>query len=226
MSSVAIQLVPPCGTGSGGTQYELVEHSAELAAVLAGSREAWERFYLRFNPFITACVSHVLRGRNIPFGDEDLADFVAEVWVSLLRHDALSLRRYDPARGRSVSSWIRLLATRSTIDQLRGRSAQQRLREVEDEVDRPADENTSPDIRVETLQRARAASEALAQLKHRDRQFIEMCLDDQDASEVARRLGIAVSTVHSRRFKLSQKLHRLVRQQLQHSMLRRAATRH
>jgi len=205
--------------------YSSPSASAELAELLNGDRQAWQRFYRRYNPFITACVSHVLRARNVPFGREDLDDFVSEAWASLLRDDAVGLRRYDPARGRTLSSWLRLLATRCTIDQLRGRATQQRLREVEVEVDRPTDETKGPDAQLELLRQARAACQALTQLKQRDRQFLEMCLDDRDPADVARSLGIAVSTVHSRRFKISQKLHRMVRRQQQHTMLERSSQR-
>lgn len=186
--------------------------ATELEAVLQGDRQAWLRFYRRYHPLITACVFHVLRSRNIRFSRDDVQDHVSEVWLSLLRHDAVGLRRFDPSRGRSLPSWLRLLAVRNTIDQLRGRALQQKLRESEVEVER-GDETERPDVVAQVRQQVEAARQALARLKPRDRHFMELCLRDTDAVEVAKELNIAVATVHSRRFKIGQKLHRMVRQQ-------------
>ena len=199
MSCVAID----CSAGS------------DLQAVLEGDRQAWQRFYCRYQPVITASVCHTLRSRNVPFARADLDDLVGEVWLSLLRKDSLGLRRYDASRGRSLPSWIRLLAVRTTIDRLRCRSLRQRLRERTSELERHdwSDERGRPDLAVETRQLAEAARRAIDALQPRDRYFIELFLRGTDTDEVARRLNIAVATVHSRRFKLSQKLHRLVRRQ-------------
>jgi RNA polymerase sigma factor (sigma-70 family) len=196
---------------------------SELRSVLDGDRVAWQRFYTRFQPLIASCVAHVLRSRNIPFNQDDLDDFVSEVWLSLLRKDAVGLRRYDPSRGRSLPSWIRLLAVRCTIDQLRGRGMQQRMRESEADLDRVTDETSRPDSRVERKQRLEVARRAMSQLKERDQRFMALCLEDTEPAQVARELGIAVATVHSRRFKLSQKLGRLVRRQRRQAQLRRCA---
>jgi len=199
MSCVAVDWSTPSGT-------------TELEAVLRGDRQAWLRFYRRYHPLISASVLHVLRSRNIRFTRDDVQDHVSEVWLALLRRDAVGLRRFDPSRGRSLPSWLRLLAVRSTIDQLRGRAMQQKLRESEGEVER-SDESERPDLAAEMRQQLEVAGRALARLKPRDRRFMELCLCDTDAADVARELNIAVATVHSRRFKIGQKLCRMVRQQ-------------
>lgn len=198
-----------------GTLAEERERGAvhALVGVERWTQEEWQRFYAQHQPVITSAVAHVLLARRIPFTRHDLDDFVGEVWVALLRHDALSLRRFDPRRGRSVASWLRLLATRATIDQLRGRATQQRYREVEAEVEPACEESTRPDARLETKQLARVAQEALGQLRPRDLQFLQLCLDEVDPGALAARLGISVSTVHSRKSKISAKLHRLVHRQ-------------
>ena len=87
----------------------------DLRAALDGDRGAWRRFYREYNPFIGRCVGRVLRQHQVRLGPQDIDDLVGEVWVSLLRRDAVGLRRYDPGRGRSLASWLRLLATRTTI---------------------------------------------------------------------------------------------------------------
>ena len=45
---------------------------------------------------------------------QEVQDLVQEVLVSLFEHDARELRRWDPTRGRSLESFVRLVARRST----------------------------------------------------------------------------------------------------------------
>ena len=90
------------------------EGTAELQAVVSGDALAWQRFYRRYRPLITACVVQTLRSCRVPFARDDLEDYVSDVWLALLRRDAAGLRRFDPSRGRTLPSWIRLIASRAT----------------------------------------------------------------------------------------------------------------
>lgn len=191
------------------------EGTAELQAVLSGDALAWQRFYRRYRPLITACVVQTLRSCRVPFARDDLEDYVSDVWLALLRRDAAGLRRFDPSRGRTLPSWIRLIASRATIDRLRARAERQRLRERAGEPEGSCcgDEHCRPDLALERCEEAGLARRALEQLRPRDRYFMELCLRGTATDEVARSLGIAASTVHSRRFKLGRKLHLMVRRQ-------------
>ena len=143
------------------------EAELEFERVLAGDRQAWHGFYGRYQPLIAGCVAHVLRSRNVPFNQDDLDDFVSEVWLSLLRRDAVGLRRFDPTRGRSLPSWIRLLAVRCTIDQLRCRATRQRYRERPAELDPSVDDEALPEAAVDRAQRLALARQAISQLMTR-----------------------------------------------------------
>jgi RNA polymerase sigma-70 factor (ECF subfamily) len=194
-----------------------------LQQVLEGDQQEWKRFFATYQPLIAHCVSRVLQRNGIPFGREDLDDYVSEVWAALVRDDLCTLRRYDEARGRTLASWIRLIATRATIDQLRSRANMQRYREWSTEFDLPSGDDDSPDQQVEQAELAELARRAISQLKGRDRQFIALYLQDTEPADLARSLGISVNTVHSRQFKIRQKLKRLIRMQQQRVELRAAA---
>ncbi len=63
----------------------------------------------------------LLRGARIESRDprQEVKDFVQEVFVSLLAKDGKTLRAWDPDRGRSLDSYVRLVARRQVAAILR-----------------------------------------------------------------------------------------------------------
>jgi RNA polymerase sigma factor (sigma-70 family) len=193
-----------------------------LQQVLQGDQQEWKRFFFAFQPHIARCVSKVLRRNNVPFGKDDVEDFVSEVWANLVRDDLCSLRRFDEGRGHTLASWIKLIATRATIDQLRSRANMQRSRELSTDFDISSDEDDSPDVQMERTERAILARRAISQLRSCDRQFLDLDLREAEPADLAHRLGISVKSVHSRQSKIREKLRRLIRVQQQRVELRAA----
>src|SRR3546814_2267465 len=74
------------------------EGDADLQALLAGDKAAWDRFVARYAAVIFAAV----RRRLVPAGrTANAEDVVQDVFVRLCQHDFRLLRRYDAARARS-----------------------------------------------------------------------------------------------------------------------------
>jgi RNA polymerase sigma factor (sigma-70 family) len=196
-----------------------------LQQVLQGDQQVWKRFFSAFQPCIAHCVSKVLKRNNVPFGKNDIEDYVSEVWATLVRDDLCILRRFDEDRGHTLTSWIRLIATRATIDQLRSRTNMQRYRERSADADfdyLPSSDDDSPDEQMERIERAILARRAISQLKRRDRQFLDLYLQEAEPADLAHKLGISINSVHSRQSKIRQKLRRLIRMQQQRVELRAA----
>jgi RNA polymerase sigma-70 factor (ECF subfamily) len=188
------------------------EDYALLQRAIAGDHDAWEAFHRHYHRLVSATVSRVLRRYLGSYTEADLADFTADVWVALLSDDRRRLRLYEPARCR-LATWLKLLATNCTIDQLRV-SGHHNHNRADDEVLAYIvdDQQPSPEALIERQQRADMVTAALWQLKAKDRNFVLTCLNEtQPTKELARRLGISIHTIHSRKFKLRQKIARIVR---------------
>lgn len=181
-----------------------------LQRLVKGDQQVWSDFYKRYRPLITRCVVRALRRCNFIFTEADLEDIVAEVWVALLRYDRLKLRRFDSDRA-GLTNWLGVLATNCTIDHIRGRWASKR-RPVTIEPQSSWQECPEPEARLELHQQASLARRAASELDQRDQQFLTLCMDDRVTADLARELGVAVSTIHTRKFRLCQKLSRLVGQ--------------
>ncbi|MCC6751038.1 MAG: sigma-70 family RNA polymerase sigma factor [Deltaproteobacteria bacterium] len=187
------------------------EDEALLARALAGNQQAWNAFCRRFDSLIAGCVLRVLRRYTASFTNADLGDLVSEVWLSLLRDDRRRLRLYEPGRGYRLSSWLGLIATNTTIDQLRQRGAEHRYLEDLVGVERWLVDWRRPDDALEVQQSADLARRALERLTPEERAFVVSCFHDERApTELAAELGITLNTVYSRKFKLRQKLVRIV----------------
>jgi RNA polymerase sigma-70 factor (ECF subfamily) len=192
-------------TGNSADELELLD------ALLDGEKQRWGEFVARYERLIVSCVLKVLRRYGALFTAEDLDDLVADAWLLLLRDDMKKLRQYRRDRGFRLASWIGLIATNSTIDQLRARAADAKpLDDVAESCVISSEE--SPDARVDAMKRAKLAQAALAQLTAEERAFVHDCFhEERSPEEMARERGVSINTVYSRKFKLRDKLARILR---------------
>ena len=87
----------------------------DVARALDGDRQAMQALVQRLLPVVQAEVGHALRrGARIDARDprEEIRDLVQEVFIRLLNQDGKALRSWDPERGRSLDSFVRLVARR------------------------------------------------------------------------------------------------------------------
>jgi RNA polymerase sigma factor (sigma-70 family) len=97
---------------------------AQVAHALDGDRQATQALVERLLPVVQAEVGYaLLRGSRVESRDarQEVRDFVQEVFVSLLAARGKVLRSWDPQRGRSLDSFVRLVARRHVASILRSR---------------------------------------------------------------------------------------------------------
>ncbi len=94
----------------------------DVTRALAGDRAAMKALVDRLQPLIHAevgaALAQVARRRAMD-PRQDIRDFVQDILLHLLAHDARTLRRWAPERGRSLDSFVRLVARRQIISMLR-----------------------------------------------------------------------------------------------------------
>lgn len=92
---------------------------------MAGSRPAFGEIVAELTPVIHARVARLLvryRGGASWDPRQEVLDFVQQVFVALFEDDARVFRQWDPERGRSLSSFVCLIAEREVISTLRTRA--------------------------------------------------------------------------------------------------------
>jgi RNA polymerase sigma factor (sigma-70 family) len=191
-----------------------IEETELLAAVLKPANRVerhrrWEEFVRRYERLITSCVLKVLRRYGAVFSGEDLGDLVGEVWLTLLRDDMRKLRQYDATRGFRIASFIGLVATNTTIDQLRARQIE--AAPLDQVMEDYVSLQTAPRDAVEDQEQVELAREALRRLSVDERAFVVECFHaERSPEELARTLGVTTNTIYSRKFKIREKLARIV----------------
>ena len=132
------------------------------------------------------------------------------MWVTLLRDDMKKLRQYDATRGFRIASFIGLVATNTTIDHLRSRQVE--ARPLDDVMEDYVSLAVTParDV-VEDREQMAIAREALGRLSAEERAFVVHGFhDERSPEELARTLGVTTNTIYSRKFKIREKLQRIV----------------
>jgi RNA polymerase sigma factor (sigma-70 family) len=192
-----------------------LEETKLLAALLKRQPESvrqrrWAEFVERYQRLITSCVLKVLRRYGAVFSAEDLDDLVGDVWLTLLRDDMRKLRQYDAARGFRIASFIGLVATNVAIDHLRARQADALpLDDLAEDYVAPG--QPMPRDIVEDREQAELARVALNRLSRDERRFVvDVFHAERSPEELARTLGVTTNTVYSRKFKVREKLARIV----------------
>src|SRR5216683_2661519 len=162
--------------------------AALIAAIAAGDRDAFSRFYDLTAPMAFGLIRRVLRDPEA--AAEVLQEVFWQVW-----QDA---PRYDPKRG-SPAAWLVMRAKTRAIDRLR--SIRRRDRTFVAPVDESVAQDSpdrAPDPAVVAEDRG-LVQMALAQLPEPQRRVIELAFfEGLTQSEIAARLGEPLGTVKTR----------------------------
>jgi RNA polymerase sigma-70 factor (ECF subfamily) len=185
-----------------------------VSGLLENRPEAWRALTLRYGRLIQSCISRVVSRFPSVVRAEDQAEIYSMLYLQLLANDRCKLRSFAPERGSRLSTWLGLLATHTAYDFLRTIRRIPRTTNLA-EAEELAGETPDPvDV---TLVRERAAlvDTALAGFTSKDRTFVELYFGEGlDPEEVARRMGISVKTVYSKRHKIQRRLQSLFGQPL------------
>jgi RNA polymerase sigma factor (sigma-70 family) len=134
---------------------------------------------------------------------QEVRDMVQEVLVSLFEHDCRELRRWDPARGRSLDSFVRLVARRKAariLGQKKGNPwADQPVDPETMESDGADPEGDAIVSRLESREELSAVLDALyAHMGPRDFELFDLLfVQERDPAEVAEALSMTRGAVNA-----------------------------
>jgi RNA polymerase sigma factor (sigma-70 family) len=98
-----------------------------IAGCLRGEKASWDSFVQQYSSLVYHTVRKTLTLHHTDQREDVVDDLYQELFVSLLRDDCKKLRQFRGDRGCTMASWLRVVASRLTIDHLR----QQRPKDVE-----------------------------------------------------------------------------------------------
>lgn len=185
-----------------------------VSGLLENRPEAWRALTLRYGRLIQSCISRVVSRFPSVVRAEDQAEIYSMLYLQLLANDRSKLRSFAPERGSRLSTWLGLLATHTAYDFLRTIRRIPRTTSLA-EAEELAGETPDPVDVTLVRERASLVDHALAGFTSKDREFVELYFGEGlDPDEVARRMGISVKTVYSKRHKIQRRLQSLFGQPL------------
>jgi RNA polymerase sigma-70 factor (ECF subfamily) len=186
---------------------QLEKETRILKRMLDGDRLSAAVFVRRFRGIIERTVRQTYHRAGIPPRPEDVEDAIHETWLLLFEGECENLRRFQPEQGK-LTSWISMMARRRTIDRLRAAYSRRTcLGAVPEEASR----EPNPTEQLELQERCQLATRALNDLRREDRRFLEAWyLQGREPADLAAELGVTLTTVYTRRFKIQQKMARQV----------------
>lgn len=193
-------------------ELDAMDDVALLDATCRGDEVAWEAFYDRFRNLMIACITRVCLRAGVRVQSDDLMDILGDACMNMVAGDFRRLKLYRVDGGCSVSSWIGVIATSTAHDHLR-RERRRRLDPMaEADLERLAPLVDGPDAELIDRQQRAFVDIALSGLSKRDRRFAELYFGEaKSPDDIAKEMGVSVSTVYSKKAKIKTRLQSLAR---------------
>jgi RNA polymerase sigma factor (sigma-70 family) len=220
VSRAGTGLAPPRGRAASGRGGSKIQPTSAyqiglefLERCLAGDPGSRSEFVERYGALIRFAMSSVLRQRGIRLPPEDVDDLFQGIVLSFFERDCRRLKLYEGRNDASFATFVRVCATRQTLDrlrQLRRRAAvtvdAESLPERGGIAELP-DEASGPEARTLATQQVAQLRDVVLALPPREQLLIRLHLvDGHSISEVARVLGISDNATHVLKSRVRTKL--------------------
>jgi len=173
-----------------------------IAGCAKGEKAAWDAFVRQYSNLIYHTIKKTFSLHHTEPTSDSVDDLFQEVFLSLVKDDFTQLRRFRGDNGCTLASWLRMIASRRTIDHLRKVKFQ--YDSLEDHVADATQEVRDPGIEQD---QAKLIFQAIAELSPHDRIFIDLLFRQElPAPDVAAILRISVGAVYTQKSRILAKL--------------------
>lgn len=183
---------------------------------ISGKEEAWHAFVDRFSRLVYHSINKAVHKYTCNLSQEDIEDIYSSTFHSFIEKDCRKLQQFEGRQNCTLSSWVRLITVRHTIDFLR---KQKYSISIESESDTfPSvsetlqDNNPSAQDYMETSENEKILEHAVRALPPSDRYFIELYYRKELPPEkVAQIMNLTVSTIYAKKSRIREKLEKIIK---------------
>ena len=178
-----------------------------IAGCVNGDKAAWDALVLQYSKLAYSTIRKTLTLHHALPQDDLIEDLHQDFFLSLCEKDFRKLRQFKGERGCSLVSWLRVIASRVTVDFLRLK----RPFTVEVPETLASDQPDPPNTLVDR-EEERQIAEALDGLSPRDRLFVDLHFyRGLPPEEVAAILNVSVAAVYTLKSRVLEKLRETLR---------------
>jgi len=173
-----------------------------IAGCLKGEKSAWDDLVRQYANLVYHTIRKTFTLHHVDSREEAVEDLYQEFFVALLKDDCKKLGQFRGDHGCTLASWLRVVASRLTIDFLRKTPAQT----VEVDEMLASDQAGSADAMIDQEEEKSLAS-AIDELSARKKLIIELSFHkDLPPDEIAAILKISVGTFYTQKSRVLAKL--------------------
>jgi RNA polymerase sigma factor (sigma-70 family) len=182
-----------------------------LKKCIAGNRGACERFVKGYSNLVYRSVRHTLRIKNIPFNPEDIEDLHNTVFLLLFEDQCKKLRQFKGKNGCSLSTWIRIIAVRIVLNQIRKKGldslAGQRKQISFDDIPELSMADSTVLTELERADKLQSLEDGVKMLPARDRLFFLLHYENgYTIKEVAKTMKLSLNNAYTIKHRAIQRL--------------------
>ena len=186
-----------------------------LTDCISGKKEAWNSFVNQYSKLIFYSINKTLKLHNCNMQQEDVEDIYNSIFLSFMEKNYKKLRQFEGKHGCTLSSWVRLISIRQTIDFLRSRKHHVSMNEDRDDsrplIETLADNSVSFEEQLEQSQTARALKDAIDSLHSSDRLFMKLYYEKElPPEEIAGIMNVSVNTIYSKKNRVQEKIKKIL----------------
>jgi RNA polymerase sigma-70 factor (ECF subfamily) len=184
------------------------EEKTLIRGCISGDKAAWDSFVQQYSNLVYHTIRKTLTLHHLESRDEVVEDLYQEFFVSVLQDNCRKLSQFRGDGGCTLASWLRVVASRLTIDFLR------KQRPLEGEVTETiaSDQRGAPDLMLDQEQ-ANMLSRAIESLSSRDQLIIELTYHQGlPPQEIASILKISVGALYTQKSRILDKLRHVLGQ--------------
>jgi RNA polymerase sigma factor (sigma-70 family) len=187
---------------------------ALVAACVRGDAAARDEFVVQYEGLVRFAIHTVLRQRSVVLLREELEDLQQNVLAAFFDRDCRRLQLYEGRNQASFATFVRVCATRQTLDHLRQRRrrppANEELENAGDrrsELSERPDPSSGPEEAAATRESLSRLREVVKALPAREQLLVRLHFaEGHDVPEVARALGISENATHVLKSRIRAKL--------------------
>jgi RNA polymerase sigma factor (sigma-70 family) len=181
---------------------------------IAGDPATRDEFVVEYSGLIRFAIAAVLRHRGITLLREEIDDLTHNVIVSLFDRDCRKLKMYEGRNQASFATFVRVCATRLTLDHLRYRqrrpalvSGEQSGDDARDLLADAPDPHLGPEEHAAVSEDVATLKRLVAELPAREQLLVRLhFVDGLEIPDVARVLGITENATHVLKSRVRAKL--------------------
>lgn len=187
-----------------------------LTASIQGDKAAWDRFVEKYTDLIYNTILKTLRIYHSDFLYQDLADIHNNIFLSLIEDDYKKLRQYKGINGCTVSSWIMVIATNTTLNYIKRNKTSISLDDPLDEDrslrDTISDPQPSVIKQMEESEQSEILREIMDGLGSDDKLFLGYYYEEElSPEEIAGIMNLSVSAIYSKKSRIIEKLKKIAK---------------